>query len=153
LVSELSEISEWFSRNDTPRWKVRDERRSEERVQILLLELDDLSYADLMKNGREEAIVYIRGISVTNRFVGCVFVYATEDANPKLVWQYETGDRADGGLRKMDVKDRTLIIEQNTLEGGAGLCCPKKFVRRYFKWNGKEFQNIKSEPLLDEQEN
>jgi hypothetical protein len=122
-------------------------------IRYLLLELDDVSYEDLTRSGKEEALVYIRGISVTNRFVGCVFVYAFEEGSPRLLWHYETGDRADGGLRKMEVRDRTLMIEQNTIQGGAGLCCPKKFVRRYFKWNGKEFRNVKSEILRVDQKN
>ncbi len=119
-------------------------------IRYLLLELDDVSYADLMSDGREEAIVHLGGISVTNRFVGCIFVYVLENTIPKLVWQYETRDRADGGLRRMDVEDGALVIEQYTLEGGAGLCCPKKFIRRHFKWDGKEFRNVRSETLLDD---
>src|SRR5437879_8115945 len=102
-------------------------------IWYLLLELDDVSYADLTGDAREEAIVYLRGISVINRFVGCVFIYALEDGEPpKLLWHYETGDRADGGLRKMEVENGALLIEQNLLEGAGGLCCPKRFVRRYF---------------------
>jgi hypothetical protein len=114
-------------------------------IKYLLLELDDVFYADLTKKGSEEAVVYLRGISIFNRFVGCVFIYAFVDGRPKLLWKYETGDRADGGLRRMEVEDRALMIEQNTLDGAAGLCCPKKFVRRYFKWDGKQFRKIKSE--------
>jgi hypothetical protein len=120
-------------------------------IKYLFLELDDVSYADLTKNGTEEAVVYVHGISVFNRFVGSVFIYAIEDGVPKLLWHYETGDRADGGLRKMEVENGALLIEQNVLEGAAGLCCPKKFVRRYFKWDGKEFRNVKSETLADEE--
>jgi hypothetical protein len=126
---------------------VEDEKAA---IKYLLLELDDVSYSDLTKKDSEEAVVYVRGISIFNRFVGCVFIYSFVNGSPKLLWKYEIGDRADGGLRRIEVEDRALIIEQNTLDGAAGLCCPKKFVRRHFKWNGKEFRNTKSETLTDE---
>jgi hypothetical protein len=116
-------------------------------IRYLLLELDDVSYTDLLGDAREEAIVYLRGISVMNRFVGCIFVYAVDGAAPKLLWQYETGDRADGGLQKMDIENQSLVIEQYTLDGAAGLCCPKRFVRQSFKWDGKEFRAVKSVTL------
>lgn len=120
-------------------------------IKYLLLELDDVSYADLTKKGSEEAVVYVRGISIFNRFVGCVFIYSFVNGSPKLLWKYEIGDRADGGLRRIEVEDRALMIEQNTLDGAAGLCCPKKLVRRYFKWDGKQFRQIKSEIVLNKE--
>jgi hypothetical protein len=49
------------------------------------------------------------------------------------------------------VENGTLFIEQNVLEGAGGLCCPKKFVRRYFTWDGKGFRNVKSETLAVEE--
>jgi len=116
-------------------------------IRFLTLELDDVSYENLTGDSSEQAFLYIQGIAVMNRFVGCLFIYDFTNGRPRLIWQYETGDRADGGLRKAEVKDQTLIIDQNVLEGGEGLCCPKKFIRRYFKWNGEEFRIVKSEVL------
>jgi hypothetical protein len=116
-------------------------------IRYLILELDDVSYADLLGDGKEEAIVYLRGISVMNRFVGCIFVYTTDGSAPKLLWQYETGDRADGGLQKMGIENQSLVIEQYTLNGASGLCCPKSFVRQSFKWDGKQFRAVTSMTL------
>jgi len=118
-------------------------------TKYLLLEVEDVSYAKLVPSSEEQAIVYLRGISVTNRFVGCIFVYEVQGSTLNLLWFHETGDRADGGLKGMEVQDREIVVEQYTLDGAAGLCCPKKFVRRYFKWDGREFRNVKSEVLVD----
>jgi hypothetical protein len=117
-------------------------------IGFLLIELDDVSYAKLLDTDDEEAaVIYLRGISGVNRFVGCILIYKLEAGSPKLLWQYETGDRADGGLRRMEIEGHGIVIEQNTLDGSEGLCCPKKFIRRYFKWDGKQFRETKSETL------
>lgn len=123
-------------------------------IDNLILELDDVSYVDLTGDGREEAIVPIAGIETFNSFLNGIFIYTVEEGGPRLLWHHETGDRADGGLRRIAVEDRTLVIEQYARsEGDGGLCCPKKFIRSYYRWNGEHFGKIKSETLPNEYDN
>lgn len=117
----------------------------------LHVELENVSYADLEGNGQQEAIITLGGVSVFNRFVGAVFVYAIVNGKPSPLWQHEIGDRADGGLRRIVVDDRTLIIEEYARsEGDGGLCCPKKFSRSYYRLNRGRLTRSKSELLPSE---
>jgi len=117
----------------------------------LSLELDDVSYVNLRGEGKEDAIVTVGGITGVNRFVGAVFVYAIENETPKLLWQHETGDRAEGGLRRIAIENGILTLEEYVRsEGDGGLCCPKKFIRSNYKWDGNRFEKIKSEMFPSE---
>jgi hypothetical protein len=120
----------------------------------LSLELNDVSYVNLRGDGKEEAIVTVAGITGVNRFLGSVFVYAIEKEKPKLLWQHETGDRADGGSRRIGVEKGMLILEEYVRsEGDGGLCCPKIFIRSNYRWSGNHFEKISSETFPNEYKN
>jgi len=111
----------------------------------LSLRLNNVSYVDLDGNGQEQAIVTIGGVAAPNRFVGAIFLYALKNGKAQPLWNRETGDRADGGLRRIALDGQALIIEEYTLIDGGGLCCPKKFVRSYFKLDDQRMKKTKSE--------
>jgi hypothetical protein len=120
-------------------------------VKNLHVEFENVSYADLAGDGQGESIVTLGGVSVFNRFVGAVFIYRIENGKLKLIWHQETGDRADGGLRRIALEGRTLIIERYTRsEGDGGLCCPTKFIRCHYQLSQQQFKKIKSELFLSE---
>jgi len=130
------------------------ERDEQHAIDNLLLELQDVSYVDLAKDGKEEAIVTIGGIAIFNKFVDSIFIYTLENGVPVLLWQHETGDRADGGLRRISVKEKMLTIEQYVgSEGDGGLCCPARFVRTDYSFKGNHVEKIKSETLTNEYKN
>jgi hypothetical protein len=64
----------------------------------------------------------------------------------RLLWRHETGDCAAGGLRKVKAGRRTLRIEHYDNEASA-MCCPKKYVRLIYTWNGRRFLKTQSETL------
>lgn len=120
-------------------------------VKNLHVELENVSYADLTGDAHEEAIITLGGVSIFNRFVGAVFVYSLVNGKPMPVWQHEVGDRADGGLRRLAVEGRTLIIEEySRSEGDGGLCCPKEFRRSHYRSKGETLEKIKSQLLPSE---
>lgn len=130
------------------------ERDEQQGIDNLVLELQDVSYVDLANDGKEEAIVTVGGISIFNKFVDSIFIYAFERNVPLLLWNHETGDRADGGLRRISVQNGMLSVEQYVRsEGDGGLCCPTKFVRTDYTWNGNRFEKIKSETLPNDHKN
>lgn len=117
----------------------------------LSLNLEDVSYVSLRDRGKEEAIVAISGITGVNRFVSGIFIYSIEENQPKLLWQHETGDRAEGGVRRVAVDNGILTVEEYARsEGDGGLCCPRIFVRSEYKWTGDRFDKVKSETLQNE---
>ena len=69
---------------------------------------------------------------------------------PKLLWKFATGDRADGGMRRIAAENGELVVELfgvgaaigKKLYGteDVGACCPKHFTRLKYRWVGTKFQ-------------
>ena len=82
-----------------------------------------------------------------------IYFYTLQNNKPKLLWSFGTGDRADGGLKKIYVENGELIVElfgENKFVDGKweshipkekfrGACCPSLYTETHFKWNGKKF--------------
>jgi hypothetical protein len=124
--------------------------------------LANVSYADLTGDGQEEAIVTVTTNFDPNGSVASIFVYTLRGGEPKLLWSHETGDRADGGLRSLRVEGFDLVVEQydikfdrakGSYEEGTALCCPKRFIRSHYRWDGEHFEKSKSETLPNEYDN
>ena len=111
-------------------------------------------YLDLTGDGQDEAIVILKVETTGNAIPQLVYVYEWKDEKPELIWNFRTGDRADGGLKDLRVEDGEIVIElfgqDRFLLGGTEtskitgdeeqLCCPTFFTRTFYKWNGKSFQ-------------
>jgi hypothetical protein len=120
----------------------------------LSLKLSDVSFVKLRDEDKDEAIVTVIGIAGVNRFTGAVFVYAIENGKTTLLWQHETGDRAEGGLRRIAVENRTLLLETYARsEGDGGLCCPNIFIRSIYQYRGGRFEKISTQRLRNENKN
>ena len=111
-------------------------------------------YLDLTGDGEDEAIVILKVETTGNAIPQLVYVYEWKDEKPELIWNFRTGDRADGGLKDIRVENGEIVIElygqDRFLLGGTEtskitgdeeqLCCPTFFTRTFYKWNGKSFQ-------------
>jgi len=124
--------------------------------------LANISYADLTGDGKEEAIVTVTTNFDPNGSVACIFVYTLRSDELRLLWSHETGDRANGGLRSLRVEGFDLVMEQydikfdwakGSYEEGTALCCPKRFIRSHYRWDGERFEKSKSETLPNEYDN
>lgn len=115
-----------------------------------------INYGDITGDGLEEAMavlpIEIRGSATPHH----VYLFMLENGDPKPVWDFGTGDRADGGLREVYANDGELVIELygkdrviggRLYQGDEGLCCPSSFTRARCKWDGKGFQQISKEVL------
>ena len=126
------------------------------KIENVWLTLDNVSYSDLTGDGKEEAIVTVGGVTTFNSGVACILVYTMMEESPKLLWLHETGDRAYGGLRRLRVENNDLVVEQYNSKFGVNetpACCPKEFIRSYYRWDGEQFQKIKSEAMPNEYDN
>jgi len=115
-----------------------------------------INYGDITGDGSEEAMV---AQSIDNRgsaILYYVFVFTLEKGKLKVLWAFETGDRADGGLRQVYADNDQLVIELfgkdrvaggNLFIGDEALCCPSSFTRSRYKWTGTVFQQIGKEVL------
>lgn len=117
-----------------------------------------INYGDITGDGAEEAMVVL---SIENRGSATpyyVYIFTVENRKPKLLWDFETGDRADGGLRQIYAENGQLVIDlfgKDRVVGGElyrgdeGLCCPSSFTRTRYEWTGKGFQQISKEVLAN----
>ena len=110
-------------------------------------------YLDLTGDGHDEAIVILKVETTGNAIPQLVYVYEWKDGKPELLWNFRTGDRADGGLKDLRSENGELVVELygqdrfllGETETGKitgdeeQLCCPTYFTRTFYKWNGKNF--------------
>lgn len=117
-------------------------------------ELDSVSYGDVTGDGREEAIVVITAETGGTMVPHWIFVYGGGARGPELLWSFESGDRADGGLKAVYAEDGMLVVEllgRGKLphaprtygaedETSVGACCPSMFTRSRYAWTGRAFE-------------
>ncbi len=107
------------------------------------------SYGDVTGDGREEAFVILFAELGGNSSYEDVFVYTLKQNEPRLIWRFMTGDRANGGLRSIFADKGDLVLELygvgtaigKNLEGtdDVGACCPKHYTISHYKFNGRQF--------------
>jgi hypothetical protein len=117
-----------------------------------------INYGDATGDGQEEAFVVLpidtRGSAIQYH----VYVFTIEKQRPKLLWDFDTGDRADGGLRQIYADNGHLVVELygkdrvvngDLYKGDESLCCPDSFTRTLYKWDIKEFKQIDRQVLIN----
>ena len=127
------------------RGRVRDGGVEPERVYHV-----DTVYGDVTRDGVDDAVVVltmsIRGTAIPYY----VYVFTIERDQPNLLWAFETGDRGDGGLRRVYAENGTLVTElygTNVEVGGdyysgktGAACCPSTYTRSHYQWMQNQFR-------------
>jgi hypothetical protein len=137
------------------RWTLQDSLQEPVRENGIVREdgylLDRVVYGDVTGDGREDALVVVGGITGGSAVPHYVFAYAD---GPRRLWAFETGDRAAGGLKDVYARDGMLVVElfgqdklptrpeTLTADDGTGTpaCCPTRFTRSRYGWNGRRFE-------------
>jgi hypothetical protein len=111
-------------------------------------------YFDVTDDGTDEAIVNLAWITGGSAVPNLVYIYTLRQGRVKLLWAFETGDRADGGLKEVRGENGKLIIElfgKNKIIGRNlyaddgtkhGDCCPTMFTRTKYVWHGNKFRRV-----------
>lgn len=103
--------------------------------------LEQVSYGDVTGDGIEDAVIVMSILTGVSAMPGQVYVYTLRGNHPKLLWSFSTGDRADGGFRKVYADNGELVAELNGPKRiGEGLCCPVRFTRTRYQWRGGRFR-------------
>lgn len=113
-----------------------------------------LNYGDVTGDGVEEAMTVLgienRGSAIPH----IAYIYGLQNGSLKLLWSFETGDRADGGVRQIYSENGGLVVElygkdrvigSDLFRGDEGLCCPSSFTRARYEWRDNRFQ-LKGKP-------
>jgi hypothetical protein len=113
--------------------------------------LGSVTYGDVTGDDQEEAIVMLYAELGGTEGAQDVFVYGLDGGKPRVLWKFVTGDRADGGPRRIYAENGELVIELFGVgaaigkklygtEEGVAACCPKHFTRSRYRWAGERFQ-------------
>ena len=138
---------------------VTDDMEDDEKAEARALRRIGMSYVttrylDVTGDGQDEAIVILKVETTGNAIPQLVYVYEWKDDKPELIWNFRTGDRADGGLKDLRMENGEVVIElfgqdrfllgeteTSKITGDEEqLCCPTCFTRTFYKWNGRNFQ-------------
>jgi hypothetical protein len=103
-----------------------------------------IEYGDVTGDGREDAMVVLYAEAGGTESSNDVFVYSLRNGRPVLLWKFETGDRAEGGLIKLYAENGKLVVDlagRNKFIGGhfyggdcTGACLPAVFTRTKYQW-------------------
>jgi hypothetical protein len=116
------------------------------------IDLSKVRYGDVTGDGQEEAIVVLSILTGGSAMPNCVYVYTWDQRRPKLLWAFDTGDRTDGGLRRVNAENGYLLVELygnrrilgKDLYGedktNRGACRQTLFTRARYKWTGNRFR-------------
>lgn len=104
-----------------------------------LIALDDIQYANLTRDGHEEALVTMTWYSGDTMHLSRVYVFGMKDSKPVVLWDFVGGDRGYGGLHRVYGKDGDLWLEIHDPDAAEGNCCSRRIIRTRFRWNGSTF--------------
>ncbi len=110
--------------------------------------IGEIQYGDLTGDGEDEALIFMTLTTGGSAIPGLVYIYQMRKAGPVLLWEFETGDRADGGLRDIRIKKGRLVVELNSPEDSYGDCCPTKYVRTVYRWRSTAFAVESKQTLM-----
>ena len=124
--------------------------------------LRKIEYGDITNDGEEEAMISIYPLMDGNCQCEMVHIYTLENKKPKLLWSFDTWDKAQGGLKKVYAENGELVVEtfgDNKFENDkwdfkfpkeiVGYCCPTAFTKIRFRWNGEKFV-VEGKPELSD---
>lgn len=115
-----------------------------------------VDYGDVTGDGKEEAFVVFPTPTHGTAIPYHVYIFALENDKLKTLWDFEAGDRGDGGVRRVYSEDARLIIElygKNKLVGRLyekeeSVCCPTDFTRVRYQFSGNSFHPIDKPEVL-----
>jgi hypothetical protein len=123
------------------------------------IKLGRITYGDVTGDGNEEAIVELYAEAGGTEAAEDVYVYTIADGKAVMLWKFATGDRADGGLRRIAAEQGELVVDlfgMGTAIGkklygteNVGACCPKHFTRTKYMWDGTRFRVAGREVVFD----
>jgi len=145
--------TEDLSSDDEKTFVLQNGRRPLETKEKIGVSFVGVDYGDVTGDGVEEAFVNLSVGTGGSSQPNMIYVYTLENQKPKLLWNFETGDRAEGGFKKIYAEDGKLVVEtfgKSEFEDGKwkfdipegkfkGLCCPSVYTKIRFKWNGEKF--------------
>jgi hypothetical protein len=111
-------------------------------------------FGDVTGDGEDEAFVFLRIRTGGGATPHIVYIFELKDEEPEIIWYFRTGDRADGGLKRVYAEEGDLVVElfgqdryifnqMETLKiigDEPQLCCPTDYTKNVYKRISNGFQ-------------
>lgn len=104
-----------------------------------LIILEEITYGDVTRDGREEALVTMTWFSGGTMHLGLVYVWSLKGSAPSPLWRFVGGDRGFGGLRRAYADSGDLLLEVYDPDAAVGNCCSRRIIRTRYRWDGAKF--------------
>ncbi len=101
--------------------------------------LQRVIYADLMGDGRDEAIVEFRYGTGGSATWSYLHVFTERGGRAECIAVMRAGSRADGGLLKLLVRGRKLEIHFQDTSRRFADCCSDGAITATYRWDGQTF--------------
>jgi hypothetical protein len=103
-------------------------------------------YGDVTGDGQEDAVIQSHcNTGGTGQFTEA-YLYALHLGKPILLAIIEGGDRGYGGIRSIEIKNGTIIVDQNDAGEDGANCCAEHAVKTHYKWQGNKLIVATTEP-------
>jgi hypothetical protein len=111
-------------------------------------------FGDATGDNSDEAFVILKIDTGGSAIPQIVYVYSWKDSQPELIWNFRTGDRADGGLKNIWTENGSVVIElygqdryilgdTETMKitgDEEQISFPAFYTKTVYKWNGNIFR-------------
>jgi hypothetical protein len=117
--------------------------------QLPPIRLLNVYFGDATGDGLKDAVLVMSISTGGSALPHLVYVYELSASSniPKLLWNFESGDRASDGLRSVYTYSGQLVVETYNEFPNKGDCCPITFKRTAYQWEKDKFRQIKEERL------
>jgi hypothetical protein len=106
----------------------------------------DVTYGDLTSDRKAEAAVTLHYSGGGTGAFSKGFVFTIRRGRLTLLAAFEGGDRADGGIREVSIRDGLLRVQRNEPERmnnvPVGLCCPLYLITTMYRWDGNRLAQV-----------
>ena len=141
-------------------WQDRDSKEIvlEKGVRRMTKEKIGMSYLttkffDVTGDDQDEAFVILRVDTGGSAIPQIVYIFEQKNDKPSLLWYFRTGDRADGGLKRIFTENNELVVElfgkdryiftqmetSKIVGDEQQLCCPTHYTQTRYKRQGSGF--------------
>lgn len=111
-------------------------------------------FFDITGDGQDEALVILKVLTGSITIPQNIYIFEWKDNSPELLWNFRSGDRADGGLKNIYLENGELTIElfgrdryifgdmetSKIVGDEERLCCPTNWTKTAYKREGNIFK-------------
>lgn len=103
---------------------------------------ESVTYGKLFGDASEAAVARLNYSTGGTANWDYLYVYKLEHGAPKLYGWLQSGSRAHGGLIRVTIENKLLILDFNDASRSKGDCCSEGFIRVKYRWHRGAFVDV-----------